>query len=296
MSFMERPIIESQHPTSAWLAHLGQPVASRLLAWEQAQADALLADVFGYHAVQLGWPELQALRHNRMPHRWQAAAEFEWPQAHKALINQAPQNLQSPQTPPPEHCAPSGPDVWLDSRAWPWQADSLDLVVLPHTLERSADPHACLREVERVLIPEGQVLITGLNPMSLWGWPTQRGSTRRIGGASVQHLIAYRRLRDWLRLLGFEVQVSRFGGWSPALGSERWMQRLGWMERAGERWWPILGGVYLLMATKRVPGGRWLPARPWRTVRSPAAAAAPVARSDTYMGHPSAEKDAFDPR
>jgi SAM-dependent methyltransferase len=291
MSFMERSIIESQHPTPAWLAHLGQPVASRLLAWEQAQADALLADVFGYHAVQLGWPELQALRNNRMPHRWQAGAEFEWPQTQKALMNLGPQDLPSPQTPPPEHFAPTGPDVWLDSRAWPWQADSLDLVVLPHTLERSADPHACLREVERVLIPEGQVLITGLNPMSLWGWPAKRGSTRRVGGASVQHLIAYRRLRDWLRLLGFEVQVSRFGGWSPALGSERWMQRLGWMERAGERWWPIFGGVYLLMATKRVPGGRLLPARPWRTVRSPAAATAPVARSDNLISRPLTEKD-----
>jgi SAM-dependent methyltransferase len=189
-----------------------------------------------------------------------------------------------------------GPDVWLDSRAWPWQADSLDLVVLPHTLERSADPHACLREVERVLIPEGQLLITGLNPMSLWGWQTQPGGSRRVGEASVQSLIAYRRLRDWLRLLGFEVQVSRFWGWTPALSSERWLQRLGWMERAGERWWPILGGVYLLMATKRVPGGHWLPARQWRKVRSPAAAPAPVARSDTFMGHPSAEKDAFDPR
>ena len=39
-----------------------------------------------------------------------------------------------------------------------------------HVLERSADPHACLREVARVLIPEGQVLITGLNPLSFWGW------------------------------------------------------------------------------------------------------------------------------
>jgi len=293
---MERSIIESQHPTPAWLTHLGQPVASRLLAWEQAQTDALLADVFGYHAVQLGWPQLQALRQNRMPHRWQACAEFEWPQANKALCEPEQQNLQPPK---PTNMAPPldiEPDVWLDSRAWPWQADSLDLVVLPHALERSADPHACLREVERVLIPEGQVLITGLNPMSLWGWQPQRGSTRRVGSAPVQSLIAYRRLRDWLRLLGFEVQVSRFGGWTPALGSERWMQRLGWMERAGERWWPILGGVYLLMATKRVQGGRWLPARSWRTVRSPAAATAPLARSDTCTGHPLAEKDICDPR
>jgi len=294
MSFMERPIIESQHPTPAWLAHLGQPVASRLWAWEQAQADALLADVFGYHAVQLGWPELKALRHNRMPHRWQAGAEFERPQANKGLSGSDPLELKRAHASNLAGCPAMTPDVWLDSRAWPWQADSLDLVVLPHTLERSADPHACLREVERVLIPEGQVLITGLNPMSLWGLPSQRSGLR--GGASVQSLIAYRRLRDWLRLLGFEVQVSRFGGWTPALGSERWMQRLGWMERAGERWWPILGGVYLLMATKRVPGGRWLPARQWRTVRSPAQATAPVARSDTFMAHPPAEKDACDPR
>jgi hypothetical protein len=283
MSFMEHSIIESLHPMPDWLAHLGQPVASRLLAWEQAQADALLADVFGYHAVQLGWPELQALRYNRMPHRWQAGTEFEWPQMHKALCTPDARDLSPSQPSNPYSSAPTGPDVWLDSRAWPWQADSLDLVVLPHTLER-------------VLIPEGQLLITGLNPMSLWGWHTQPGGSRRVGEASVQSLIAYRRLRDWLRLLGFEVQVSRFWGWTPALSSEGWLQRLKWMERAGERWWPILGGVYLLMATKRVPGGHWLPARQWRKVRSPAAAPAPVARSDTFMGQPPAEKDAFDPR
>ena len=109
-------------------------------------------------------------------------------------------------------------------------------------------------------------------------------------------MIGYRRLRDWLRLLGFEVQVSRFGGWSPALGSERWMQRLQWMDNLGERWWPILGGVYLIMATKRVPGGRLIEGRRWRTVRSPAAATAPVARSDTTMGPTRASKDFVDPR
>lgn len=290
MSFMESQIIESHHPENTWLTHLGQPVASRLLLWEQQQTDELLADVFGYHAVQLGWPQLQALRSNRMPHRWLAQAEFEWP-----LSPMAPPNLPAthdelsakPGAMIRSEAVPGAgvgaPDLWLDSRAWPWQADSLDLVVLPHTLERSADPHACLREVERVLIPEGQVLITGLNPMSLWGW---RGSS----------LIAYRRLRDWLRLLGFEVQVSRFGGWTPALGSERWMQRMSWMDAVGQRWCPILGGVYLLMATKRVHGGRLIDGRRWRTVRSPAAATAPIARSDTLLGRESAPKDRLESR
>lgn len=257
-------------------------MAARLLAWEQAQADELLGDVFGYHAVQLGWPELDALRSNRMPHRWHAQAEFEWPLAplpnkHDAVCR--------------------APDVWLDSRAWPWQADSLDLVVLPHTLERSADPHACLREVARVLIPEGQVLITGLNPLSWWGWRQARASPcGDVLAGQGQSLMAYRRLRDWLRLLGFEVQVSRFGGWTPAWRNERWMQRMGWMDHLGERWWPIFGGVYLVMATKRVPGGRLLEARPWRAVRSPAAATAPVARSEPTLGRQTTAKDIVDSR
>ena len=257
-------------------------MASRLLAWEQQQADELLTDVFGYHAVQLGWPQLQALRSNRMPHRWLAQAEFE------------------PLLPNAEWAPDPAPHLCLDSRAWPWPADSLDLVVLPHTLERSADPHACLREVARVLIPEGQVLITGLNPWSWWGWHQTRGQRglRASDGASnlPSSLIAYRRLRDWLRLLGFEVQISRFGGWTPASGSETWMQRLHWFEALGERWCPILGGVYLLVATKRVMGGRWIDGRRWRTVRSPAGATAPIARSDTLMGPASAPKDTLESR
>jgi len=282
MSFMESPIIESKHSNADWLSSLGPPVAARLLAWEQAQSDAVLADVFGYHAVQLGWPELEALRGNRMPHRWQAQAEFEGPSTtfHHTTDVQV-------------RC----PDVWLDSRAWPWPADSLDLVVLPHALERSADPHACLREVERVLIPEGHVLITGLNPLSWWGWHQSTALRRQpVGPGLGQSLIAYRRLRDWLRLLGFEVQVSRFGGWTPAWSHEGWMQRMDWMDRVGERWWPIFGGVYLLMATKRVHGGRLLESRPWRNVRSPAATTVPVARSDTSIGRQAAAKDSVDPR
>jgi SAM-dependent methyltransferase len=284
MSSMKSQIIESQHASDPWLAPLGQPVASRLLAWEQQQADELLTDVFGYHAVQLGWPHLQALRSNRMPHRWMAQAEFD------------------PRPPEAEWMTESGPAVGLDSRAWPWPSDSLDLVVLPHALERSADPHACLREVARVLIPEGQVLITGLNPWSWWGWQQARGQRAKVsGGTDVgalmpTSLIGYRRLRDWLRLLGFEVQISRFGGWTPAAGSEAWMQRLQWMDALGERWWPIFGGVYLLLATKRVPGGRFIDGRSWRTVRSPAAATVPVARSDTLMGPQAAPKDSLEPR
>jgi ubiquinone/menaquinone biosynthesis C-methylase UbiE len=48
-------------------------------------------------------------------------------------------------------------EVRSDLHHLPLAANSIDLVVMPHTLEFAPDPHQMLREVERVLVPEGQV-------------------------------------------------------------------------------------------------------------------------------------------
>jgi hypothetical protein len=63
-------------------------------------------------------------------------------------------------------------------------------------------------------------------------------------------------LRDWLRLLGFEVESARFGCYRPAFDSPRWMERCAWMDTAGARWWPIFGGVFMVSAVKHHPGMR----------------------------------------
>ena len=223
-----------------WLA---TPRARHLLAWERAQFDLAVADIFGFHALQLGLPELDALAANRMPHRW----------------------LANDTTVP-------GAALVTDFSALPFPPNSLDLVLLPHALELARDPHACLREVARVLVPEGRLVISGLNPASPWGFGRRRGPAQRRFGwgrrALPQHeLIGYWRLRDWLRLLGLEVEVGRFGCNGPALPSEKWLRRLHWMDRAGERWWPILGAVYFLVAVKRVRG--MTPLSPaWKTIRT----------------------------
>ena len=239
------------------MAALGEPTAARLLAWGQLQAQECLTDVFGFHAVQAGWPGYDALRTNRMPHRWQVALEFD---------------ADRP-----------APDLTFDSRAWPWPAESLDLVVLPHTLERSADPHTCLREVERVLIPEGQVLITGINPWSLWGRALHRGlqsDPQAVQSVWPVQSIAPARLRDWLHLLGFEVQLQRVAGWTPTWRTERWVQRWSWLESPGRRWCPVLAGAYAMVAVKRVPGVRLLKARAWQRLPSRPSLAAPVTSTE----------------
>jgi SAM-dependent methyltransferase len=166
-----------------------------------------------------------------------------------------------------------------DFAALPFPAASLDLVLLPHALEFSPDAHATLHEVERVLVPEGRVVITCLNPASLWGLRQRRAQLYARFGMGEPYLprsgefIAYRRLRDWLRLLGFEVESSRFGCYRPAVNGEPWLARFAWMDGVGARWWPILGSAYCVVAAKRVRGMRLIsPA--WKP--RPAVAAAPV--------------------
>ena len=68
--------------------------------------------------------------------------------------------------------------------------------------------------------------------------------------------ISYRRLRDWLKLLNFELKSSEFGCFRPAVRSQTMLQRFAWMDKLGSRYWPILGAVYVVSAVKRVHGMR----------------------------------------
>ena len=258
------------------------PPGRYLLAWEAAQFDQAVSDVFGYHALQLGFPALNSLATNRMPHQWLAGT---------AALTDAPLPASplpvGPLTARPAACphspSPRPKAAFLtDTAALPFSASSLDLVVLPHTLEQSLDPHATLREVERVLVPEGRVVISGLNPVSLWAMRQRRGHFyQRFGRGDLflpesGEFIGYWRLRDWLRLLSFEVESARFGCYRPSFESEKWLTRFDWMDKVGQRWWPIFGAVYFLVAVKRVRGMRLLePA--WRTRKVVATAPAAVA-------------------
>ncbi len=131
----------------------------------------------------------------------------------------------------------------------PVESDSIDAVLLPHTLDYSDRPHAVLREVDRVLRRDGRVIILGFKPFGLWGL------RRLIPGAEIppgaDHLISERRMKDWLQLLDMRIErTSRyFFRWplpgNKARGSVKW-------ERRGQAWWPELSACYMLSAQKRV--------------------------------------------
>ena len=221
--------------------------------WEQKRLDSLTADIFGFNAMQIGLPQVRALQANRMPHKW----------------------LTDTHVPAPgEPAAEAGWPVVVvhDFSDLPFATQSLDLVVLPHVLEFAAEPHQVLREVERVLIPEGQLIVCGFNPASLWG---ARQVAGRLSGAHFLPLdgefISLPRLKDWLKLLNMEVNRGHFGCYAPPCTSQKWLQRFAFMEDAGDRWWPYLGAVYMVQAIKRVKGMRLIgPAWNKRTAALPA--------------------------
>ncbi|HET7765201.1 MAG TPA: methyltransferase domain-containing protein [Burkholderiales bacterium] len=226
------------------------PKGAYVLGWERGQFDAAVDDVFGYNAVQVGLPSLDFLRESRIPLKIRSGVE--------------------------QGCSLRSDPVQL-----PLASQSIDLLALPHVLEFSAQPHAILREAERVLMPEGSVVISGFNPLSLWGAARALGwERRRYPGCG--RYIGLLRLKDWLSLLGFELNGGRFGCYAPPFSQGRWLERCSFMEKAGERWWPICGSVYVVRAVKRVAGMRLMTPN-WRDKRVAKKALAPVTQRENGL-------------
>ena len=133
----------------------------------------------------------------------------------------------------------------------PVATDSIDAVILGHTLDFAMDARQVLREVERVLIPEGRVIISSFNPYSLWGIRRMLPGTRNKlpwGG----QFLSFPRLQDWLSLLGFDVEQVHCRLFRPPLQHKSLMSRLKFMEGYGQRYLPWVAGVYVVQAVKRV--------------------------------------------
>ncbi len=196
------------------------PLGSRVLREEAALAPIALDNVFGFELLQVGtWGPAQHLLDGARTQ-------------HTTLV--APQL-----GPVVTLCAP------LDTL--PFRSDSIDAILLPHTLELVEDPYAVLREAERILTAEGCLMICGFNPFS--GWGARRALGRLFGRPEfpprTQRMLSERRLRDWVALLGFDVDgVYGYLGSLPLKGRAHASEF-----QASASW---ASGAYLLKARKRV--------------------------------------------
>jgi len=201
---------------------LKTPLGEALLQQEARVVEEALDGIFGEYCLQLGlWGDKRTFLRFTRTQRCSLIAET----------------------------AEGEPSAIAEMHRLPVESDSLDAVLLPHTLDYTDRQHAILREVDRVLRSNGHVVILGFKPLGLWGL------RRLVPGAGMppgaDYLISERRLRDWLQLLDMRIQSAShyFFHWplpgNKARGSKKW-------ERRGQAWWPELAACYMLTAQKRV--------------------------------------------
>jgi SAM-dependent methyltransferase len=213
-------ILDRDAALTAWW---GGSLGSALLAAECELVGEALEDVFGWELLQIG--------------AWGRAREL------LSASRTRRQTVIAPAT------FPAGADVLARPSQLPINSDSVDAVLLPHTLEFAADPYAIVREVDRVLVGEGQLVLLGFRPWSLWGL---RGRASRSGfPPSLRRVLSERRVRDWLVLLGYEVVASRRYLFASPWATGPKGEGNGAVVRRGLLN-PLPAGAYLLKARKRV--------------------------------------------
>jgi SAM-dependent methyltransferase len=213
--FFSSPMPESR--PANWL---DSATGRQLLAAEAEMLGTMLDDVFGLELLQLG--------------SWGAAREL----LSASRIRRQTVIAETRQC---------DVDVVASLNALPIQTASIDAVLLPHTLEFEADPHAIVREADRVLTGEGQLIVFGFRPISLWGL---RGAASRRGfPPGLQQMLGARRVRDWLGLLGYEVVMQRnylyCRPWGDDSGRPRRILRRGLLN-------PLPAAAWLIKARKHV--------------------------------------------
>ncbi len=208
---------------SSWF---DSPLGKAVFAAEAEQMEEILHDLFGYHILQYGYSaQSNYLTASRISNKTILFLDDSELDSHITAIRTRAEDL-------------------------PIAMDSIDVIVLPHILEYSKDAHKLLREMERVLIGDGYVVILGINPLSLWGlwhlflcwWGEMPWSGR---------LISIPRIKDWLSLLDFEVEKTNSFFFSPPLRNQKLLKKLIPLERLGKYCWPIFGGLYVVVAKKR---------------------------------------------
>ena len=200
------------------------PLGRALLAAESELLGEALEDVFGWELLQIG--------------AWGGSRE---------LLRRCRTRSQSLIAAPGIAC---GADIIARPSLLPVTSDCVDAALLPHTLEFASDPYAVLREVDRVLVGEGQLLVLGFRPWSLWG---VRARWSRSGfPPGMRRVLSERLLREWLVLLGYEVVAAQrylyLSPWSRGLAKG---ESTGRMLRPGLTY-PLPAGGFLLKARKRM--------------------------------------------
>ena len=196
------------------------PLGRYLISLEYKYINPVVIDTFGFYAIQMGNFDIDFLDQSRIQNKF---------------------SLNS------NHA-----DLMTSNEALPFDEASVDLLIAPHILEQMVEPYELLKEIHRVLMPEGRLIITGFNPASLWG-------LKRLLSFDIDYpwntkFISLSKIKEWLPIVGLEMAEGKMGCYVPPIQQVSWLKKIHAIEKLGDRWWPMLGGFYFLVIQKRVHG------------------------------------------
>jgi SAM-dependent methyltransferase len=144
------------------------------------------------------------------------------------------------------------PTVRGDAEALPFETESLDALIMHHTLDQCDNPYQAVREAAQALRPGGILVIVGFNPYSSWG--LRALFNRSKTGVWRSRFISSSRVADWMQLLNFELERSEKHGFMSPFSRPAWLSRLRFLGRIQQALFPVTGSVYLLVGCKQIPG------------------------------------------
>jgi SAM-dependent methyltransferase len=211
-----------------------EPLGQYLLREEQKVLEPLLSHRFGYHLLELGCANISLSGASPMGHKFSFCP---------IRCTSKPPLIQ-------EFTASARPE------ALPLSSNSIDLVLLHHTLDYSDEPHRVLREVERVLIAGGHLIIVGFNPLSIWGIRRLFNFVLKLLPSTQAPWLASQfsslRIADWLQLLDFQLEHILTAGLALPVNKPGWVRYTGKLDRRMENFNTPLGAFYVIAATKQV--------------------------------------------
>ena len=235
-------ITKSEREEVELISWFSQLPGRAILECEIEAMSTLLPNLFGYHLLFIG------------PHPYTSLVRSSRVQFAAFIDTDGPNEVEALGLPLARAAADD----------LPVRTDSVDVIVLPHVLEFESQPHRALREIERVLVPDGHLLLSGFNPISMMGlWRLMK---RHRGQPWSGQFFSLARLCDWLVLLGFDILEVRYRFFRPPINNQHFLTQTLAFETVGARLCPYLSGTYIVLARKRLT--TFTPVRPlWRPKR-----------------------------